>query len=204
MPASDTQTVASKLLAAMLIAPVIFWLVFVITQITMMLIAAVMVMVVGENPWTLFLGIANPLPAWSLVLFSYLASSIWFLPLYGWLLFVSSFAPRIPLLFAVLPPVVFAVLQIWIDFLRTFTLDSSLFGLIGEWVANSPAILTVQVSNGQPTLALGATTSDTFDHAVSIGNMLSRLFSVQMLGGLAVAAVFMAGAIWLRKRATDN
>ena len=204
MPASDTQTVASKLLAAMLVAPVMFWLVFVITQIIMMLIAAVMVMVVGENPWTLFVGITNPLPAWTLVLLSYLASSIWFLPLHGWLLFVSSFAPRIPLLFAVLPPVVFAVLQIWIDFLRTFTLDSSLFGLIGEWVANSPAILTVQVSNGKPTLALGASTTDTFDHAISIGNMLARLFSVQMLAGLAVAAAFIAAAIWLRKRATDN
>lgn len=205
MPASDALTIASKLLAAMLIAPVMFWIVFVLTQVAMAIIASVMVMSVGENPWTLFLGQVNPLQGWFMVLFSYLAAAVWFLPFYGWLLLVSAFAPRIPLLFAVLPPVVFAVLQIWIDFLRTFTLDSSLFGIIGEWVANSPAILTVQVHDGRGTLALGVPGSGgTFDHAVTIANMLHRLFSLQMLAGLAVAAAFLAGAWWLRQRATDN
>jgi len=204
MPASDTLTVGSKLLAATVLAPVMFWVFFGLTQIAMAIIASLMVLSVGENPWTLFLSVVNPFKAWLMLLFSYLAASIWFLPFYGWLLFVSSFAPRIPLLFAVVPPVVFAVLQIWIDFLRTFTLDSSLFGVIGEWVANSPAILTAQVHDGRGMLALGVPTTDTFDHAVTIANILDRLFSVQMLGGLAVAAVFLAGALWLRRRATDS
>jgi ABC-2 type transport system permease protein len=204
MPASDALTIGSKLLAAMLVAPVMFWVIFVLTQVVMAIIASLMVLSVGENPWTLFLSIINPFKAWFIVLVSYLAASIWFLPFYGWLLFVSSFAPRIPLLFAVLPPVVFSVLQIWIDFLRTFTLDSSLFGVMGEWVANSPAILTARVHNGQGTLALGISTTDAFDHTVTISNILARLVSPQMLGGLAVAAVFLAGALWLRRRATDN
>jgi len=204
MPASDVLTIGSKLLAAMLVAPVMFWVIFVLTEVVMAIIASLMVLSVGENPWTLFLSIVNPFKPWFIVLLSYLAASIWFLPFYGWLLFVSSFAPRIPLLFAVLPPVVFSVLQIWIDFLRTFTLDSSLFGVMGEWVANSPAILTARVHNGQGTLALGISTTDAFDHAVTISNILTRLVSLQMLGGLAVAVVFLAGALWLRRRATDN
>jgi len=204
LPASDALTIASKLLAAMVLAPLIFWIVFVITQILMAIIASVMVLSVGENPWTLFLSVVNPLKAWFILLVSYLAASIWFLPIYGWLLLVSAFAPRIPLLFAVLPPVVFAILQIWIDFLRTFTLDSSLFGLIGEWVANSPAILTAQVHDGRGTLALGAPLTKDFDHAVTLANIIDRLFSLQMLAGLAVAAVFLAGTLWLRRRATDS
>jgi ABC-2 type transport system permease protein len=204
MPASDAMTILSKLLAAMLLAPFTFWIVIILTQLAMAVIASVMVLTVGENPWSLFLSVANPMQAWFTLLASYLASSIWFLPFYGWLLLVSSFAPRIPLLFAVLPPVVFAVLQIWIDFLRTFTLDSSLFGLIGEWVANSPAILSATVANGDGRLTLGVPTTDAFDHAVTLGNMLDRLWSLQMLGGLAVAGVFLAGAWWLRKRATDS
>ena len=204
LPASDTQTIASKLLAAMVLAPLIFWAVFVATQIVMAVIASAMVLSVGENPWTLFLSIVNPLYAWFILLVSYLAASVWFLPIYGWLLLVSAFAPRIPLLFAVLPPVVFAILQIWIDFLRTFTLDSSLFGVIGEWVANSPAILTAQVHDGRGMLALGAPLTDDFDHAVTLANIFDRLFSVQMLAGLAVTAVFLTGALWLRRRATDS
>jgi ABC-2 type transport system permease protein len=148
--------------------------------------------------------VLNPLKPWGLLLASYLAASIWFLPMYGWLLLVSSFAPRIPLLFALLPPVVLAILQIWIDFLRTFTLNNSLFGLIGEWVANSPAILFVDAHEGDGVLSLGVPLTSDFDHAVTIANMLDRLFSVQMLGGLAVTAVFLAAALWLRHRATDN
>jgi ABC-2 type transport system permease protein len=204
LPASDGLTIASKLVAGMLVAPVMFWVVFVLTHIVMALICSVMVISVGENPWTLFLSVADPLKAWSVVLLSYLAASIWFLPFYGWLLLVSAFAPRIPLLFAVLPPIVFAILQIWIDFLRTFTLDSSLFGLIGEWIANSPAIMTAQVHDGRGEVALGVPTTEAFDHSVTVANILARLFSFEMLAGLAVAAVFLAGALWLRRRATDN
>ncbi|MEJ8566658.1 hypothetical protein [Elongatibacter sediminis] len=204
LPASDLLTIGSKLAAGMVVAPVMFWIMFVATHIVMALICVIIVWSVGENPWTLFLGVVNPVKAWSVVLLSYLAASIWFLPFHGWLLLVSAFAPRIPLLFAVLPPIVFAILQIWIDFLRTFTLDSSLFGLIGEWISNSPAIMTAQVHDGTGEVALGVPVTDAFDHSVTVMNILARLFSLQMLGGLAVAAVFLAGALWLRRRATDS
>ena len=48
-----------------------------------------------------------------------------------------------------LPPLIFAVLQTWIEFLRTFTLKNNIVGVIGEWLFNSPAILTVEVGDGQ-------------------------------------------------------
>ena len=108
------------------------------------------------------------------------------------------------LLFAVLPPVVFAILQMWIGFLRTFTLNNNLFGVIGEWVANSPAILSIGVHDGRGMLTLGAPVRQDFDHAVTVANIFDRLFSVQMLAGLVVTFVFLAGALWLRRRATDS
>jgi ABC-2 type transport system permease protein len=205
LPASDTLTLTSKLLSAMITAPLIFWGVFVATMILLSIIAAIIVLLVGENPWTLFIGLTNPIKAWGLILMSYLAQSVWALPLYGWLMLVSSFAPRIPLLFAVLPPLVFAVLQIWIDFLKTFTFKDSLFGVIGEWFANSPLILSGDAHDDSgPGAALGIPVTDTFDHAVTIGNMLDRLFSYQMFIGLVVATVCLTGALYFRHRATDN
>lgn len=205
LPASDTLTLASKLLSAMVVAPLIFWMIYVLTYIVIMLILSVVVMSLGENPWTLFLGISNPFKAWSMLLLSYLAQAIWALPLYGWLMLVSSFAPRIPLLFAILPPVVIAVLQIWIEFLQTFTLKKNLFGVIGEWFANSPFIsMNGNGSDHSVPLTLGIPLSDTFDHAATVGNILDRLFSIHMLIGLAVAAVFLGTALWLRRRATES
>jgi len=205
LPASDTLTMASKLLAAMVIAPLIFWVVYVLTHIVLMLIFSVVVLSLGENPWTLFLSLGNPFKGWSMVLLSYMAQSIWALPLYGWLMLVSSFAPRIPLLFAILPPVVVAVLQIWIEFLQTFTLKNNLFGVIGEWFANSPLIMSAQ-NHGEDniTVALGIPLTETFGHEVTVANIFDRLFSSNMLIGLAVAAVFLAAALWLRRRATES
>ena len=205
LPASDTLTLGSKLISAMVVAPLIFWAIYVLTHIVIMAIFSIVVLSLGENPWTLFLSVGSPFKAWSMVLMSYLAQSIWALPLYGWLMLVSSFAPRIPLLFAILPPVVIAVLQIWIEFLQTFTLKKNLFGVIGEWFANSPLILSADNhGNEKLELSLGIPLTDTFGHEVTVGNVLDRLFSIHMLIGLAVAAVFLGTALWLRRRATES
>jgi ABC-2 type transport system permease protein len=204
LPASDTLTLASKLIAAMVVIPTFFLLIMVITHIIMAIIGSLMILSVDGNPWTLFLSVVNPLKAWAMIAASWYAHSIWALPIYGWLMLVSAFAPRVPLLFATLPPLVFAVLQTWIEFLRTFTLKSNIVGVISEWMFNTPAILTVEVHDGTGEIALGVPLTDEFDHAVSLVNMLDRLFSVQMLAGLAVAAVFLAAALWLRHRATES
>jgi ABC-2 type transport system permease protein len=204
LPASDTLTVASKLIAAMVIIPTFFLLTLVITHIIMAIIGSLMILGVDGNPWTLFLGLVNPLKAWAMIAASWYANSIWALPIYGWLMLVSAFAPRVPLLFATLPPLVFAVLQSWIEFLRTFTLKNNLVGVIGEWIFNSPAILTAEINEGSGEVALGIPLTQEFDHAVSLANILDRLFSVQMLIGLVVAAVFLTAALWLRHRAAES
>jgi ABC-2 type transport system permease protein len=204
LPASDTLTLASKLLAAMVVAPFIFWVVYVITHIVIMALFAIVVMVLGENPWTLFLSLGSPFKAWSLVLLSYFAQSIWALPLYGWLMLVSAFAPRIPLLFAILPPVVLGVLELWIDFLKTFTLNDNLFGLFGHWFANSPIIMSADKNEDNIGAALGIPITSDFDHQVTVANIFDRLFSTDMLIGLAIAAVFLGAALWLRRRATES
>ena len=204
LPASDTLTLASKLLAAMVVAPFIFWVVYVITHIVIMALFAVVVMVLGENPWTLFLSLGSPFKAWSLVLLSYFAQSIWALPLYGWLMLVSAFAPRIPLLFAILPPVVLGVLELWIDFLKTFTLNDNLFGLFGRWFANSPLIMSGDDHENGFGAALGIPITSDYDHEVTLANIFDRLFSTDMLIGLAIAAVFLGAALWLRRRATES
>jgi len=205
LPASDTLTIASKLLSAMVVAPLIFWIIYVLTHIVIMLVTSVVVMVLGENPWTLFLSLGSPFEVWSLVLLSYFSQSVWALPLYGWLILVSAFAPRIPLLFAVLPPVMLGVLELWIDFLKTFTLSDNLFGLFGHWFANSPLIMSGdQHANGDFGPALGIPLTSAYDHEVTVANMFDRLFSTDMLIGLIIAAVFLSATLWLRRRATES
>lgn len=204
LPASDTLTIASKLITALVVAPLIFWVVYLATQLLTAVIGAAMVSYAGENPWDLYLGISQPVKAWFLVLASWLTNSVWSLPVAGWLLLVSAFAPRIPLLFAVLPPIVIAVLQVWIKFLQTFTFSENLFGILGSWFANSPLILSGTGENEDFQVALGVSLTGSFDHAVTLANMLDRLFSQRMLVGLVIAAIFIAAALWFRRRATES
>jgi len=204
LPASDTLTIGSKLLSAMVVAPLIFWVVYVLTHIVIMLLFSVVVLMLGENPWTLFLSLGSTFEVWSLVLVSYFAQSIWALPLYGWLMLVSAFAPRIPLLFAILPPLILGVLELWIDFLKTFTLNDNLFGLFGRWFANSPLIMSGDEHDQEFGAALGIPIFSDYDHQVTLTNMFDRLFSTDMLAGLVIAAIFLAGALWLRRRATES
>ncbi|MBT8039389.1 MAG: hypothetical protein HKO85_06970 [Xanthomonadales bacterium] len=204
LPASDLLTIASKLLTAMVLAPFAFLVTLILTQVLMAIIGSVMVLSVDGNPWTLFLSLANPFKAWALIGASWLAAAIWALPMYGWLLLVSSFAPRVPLLFALLPPLVISVLQGWIEFLRTFTLENNLSSVIKDWMFNTPAILTAEVGEGEAGVALGVPLTGDFDHAVTLANMLDRLLSLQMLVGLVLAAVFLAVTLLLRRRATES
>ena len=204
LPASDTQTIASKLLTAMVLIPLSFLAALIVTHIITGLILTVTIAAADGNPWSLFIAHSNPLKIWGMVAASWLAHSVWALPMYGWLLLVSSFAPRVPLLFATLPPLIFSVLQGWIEFLRTFTLKNNIGSVIKDWFFNTPAILTAEMGHDGAGPALGVPLNGDFDHAVTIGNMLDRLFSLQMLVGLVVAAVFLAGTLWFRRRATES
>jgi len=204
LPASDTVTLLSKLLTAMFVIPLIFWVVYVLTIVLIYAIGSATVLVLGENPWSLFVGLGNPFKAWTLVLASYLAQAIWALPVYGWLMLVSAFSPRLPLLFALVPPAIFAVLQIWVEFLQTFTLKTNLGGIVWEWYANSPIIGCCDVADGAPAATLGVPMFSTFDNAATFGNMLDRLFSLQMAVGGLVGLALLAAALWFRSRATDG
>ena len=204
LPASDTLTIGSKLLTAMVLIPLTFLAALILTHIVMAIIASITVATADGNPWTLFIADTSPLKVWGMVAASWFANSIWALPLYGWLLLVSAFAPRVPLLFATLPPLIFSVLQGWLEFLETFTMKNNISLFIKDWFFNSPAILTAQVDETGPGPALGVPLPGDFDHAVTLGNMLDRLFSLQMLIGLGLAVVFLAAALWFRRRAAES
>ena len=96
-------------------------------------------------------------------------------------------------------------MELWIDFLRTFTLGDNLFGLFGHCFDNSPLIMSAD-SHGNDNFgaALGIPLSSDFDHQVTVANIFDRLFSSDMLIGLVIAAVFLAGTLWLRRRATES
>ncbi len=209
LPASDTLTIASKLFSAMFVIPLMFWATLIVTQIVLMIIGMLMIWNADQSAWGLLFGPAQPLKAWGIVIAGWLANSIWMLPLYGWLLLVSVKAPKVPMLFAILPPILLSILQAWIGFLQNFKMPESAVGVIKDWLVNSPAILAGGMhenSTGETTISvsLGVSLDSGFDHAPTLTNMVTRLVSMEMLYGLLVAAAFLSLTLWFRRRATDS
>jgi ABC-2 type transport system permease protein len=104
---------------------------------------------------------------------------LWYAPLYGWLLLISAWAPRAPLVWAVLPPFV-------IYGLERLAFNTSYF----------LALLQVRFLGPQPHhAAQGHQSADIMATLIP-----ERFFSEPGLWiGLAVAAVFIAAAVRLRR-----
>ncbi len=101
MPVSNTKTVLSKLLTALVLMPLMAFLILATLFFFLLLLLAVMAATGSIDVqiiWTVFSTLLQWLP-W--LLFSMLVVGLWLLPLYGWLLFVSAFARAVPFFWAI-------------------------------------------------------------------------------------------------------
>ena len=111
MPVSDAETVLSKLLTAMFLAPVLALGAAFAAQFVLLLILTVIAWAAGVSalqtvwlPSGLLTGVGK-------LLAISVMHAFWALPLYGWVLLVSATARRAPLLWALLIPVFVYVLE---------------------------------------------------------------------------------------------
>ena len=104
LPVSDEATVLSKGLTALLVVPVWVWL---LSLVSGLLVFGIVAMKVSGTPLAP-LGQFHPL-VWLtsqvVMLQNLLLAALWYAPIVGYLLVASAFAPRSPLVWTVLPPV---------------------------------------------------------------------------------------------------
>jgi ABC-2 type transport system permease protein len=125
LPVSDTATIASKVLSAAFIAPLIGFATIVVFHLAMLGLASLVLGVHGVNPVKMVWGPAEPLAIWSKLFAAIPIYALWSLPTLGWLMLVSSFARSKPFLWALLPPIVVGVVLTWIDALRAFAIPDT-------------------------------------------------------------------------------
>ncbi len=176
MPVSDTNTIVSKVLLAVLVAPAIYMVAVIVVQLVMMLSVSVTAMGypvdVGETLWAP----ANMVRRWLIMAAYFLYTAIWCLPFYGWILFVSSFARSIPFVWALGVPFGIVIIE------RIFTLDER----IGNWMGRHV-----------PELSFGQ-----YKQFGSI-DLVARFVSIDFLISLGVGIALLYGAIWMRGRGDE-
>jgi ABC-2 type transport system permease protein len=202
LPVSDAATVLSKLLVATVVVPLGIFLVWVVTS---LLYTAV---------WDMRLAmgfVAGPPFAWdivawlkvdALILTFVVMSSLWYAPVIAYLMLVSAWARRNPFLWAVLPPLILAVLE-------RITFDSTHLGhLFGARMAG--VLTSFGVSDPQGEAFKSAMLHTPFGDLVSIPSVFDlidyrRLFAnFELWAGVAVAVVFVYVAIRMRRYRDDT
>jgi len=180
LPVSDVTTVLVKASIPLLILPVLVSVITAVLLFVMLLLSCAVLLVTGGNVaglWAHF-----PILRMSLLTLYHLltAHALWAAPIYCWLILVSSWARRATFLWAALPPAVIAGLE-------KMAFNTSHFGdlVVSRIMGAAAPIASTDVFPSNP-----------MTH-ITPGAFLA---SPGLWIGLAIAAIFLAGAVQLRRR----
>jgi ABC-2 type transport system permease protein len=181
LPVSDVTTVLAKASIPLIVVPLLTFAITIAMQWTMLLVSSAVLLLSGQSVATLWRSL--PLASmWLLLLYHLItAHAIWPFPIYCWLLLVSGWARRATFLWAALPLVAIAGVE-------GIVFRTGYFAtLIGRrFIGDAPAMHMTPDSMGL----------DPLTTHVTVGRFLT---SPGLWIGLALAAIFLAAAVRLRR-----
>jgi ABC-2 type transport system permease protein len=110
LPVSDLTTVLSKASIPLVVLPLIGFVLSVATLVIMLPVSTAVLLANGVSPgklWAEVRFVQQPL----VMLYGLTVHALWFAPIYGWLLLVSAWARRTPVLWAALPLFVISIVE---------------------------------------------------------------------------------------------
>jgi ABC-2 type transport system permease protein len=194
IPCTDFETVLSKLVTAVLVIPLVTFVIIIATHLLVLLNISIWIDFRGGSPWHLIWSAVPFADNWTATFVMLLALPLWLSPFIGWFLFVSAFTKRSPLLIAASPIVLLPLLE------------KILFG-------SSVVAETLFVRSVNMPLFAGLDNMDLLfqgeDHLEKLANAKLSLLSLMDLGGflsnlqlwlgLVVCGLFSAAAIYVRR-----
>ena len=179
MPVSDWHAVLSKLLTVLLAVPVIYVLAIVATQLSLLLIVSIVGLFSSASITSLWLD-SGLLGGWIHLVIGYLVQGFWMLPVYGWLLLVSAWTNRNPVLVAVLAPIIPIALEA-VLFQTTY---------LSNWISSHFRWVALPGFSGVERSQM---------HTTDLSDALAVLASGDFYLGIFIGAALVAGAVWFRR-----
>lgn len=199
LPVSDAETVISKLLTALVAIPLITFVVVAVTHLVVLGISGIWLGSRGGDSMHLIWSSAPLAANWLATLILMTALPLWFLPFAGWFTFVSAWTKRSPFLMAFLPLIVLPMLE------RI---------LIGTHLFRDAIFLrSVRIPLFSSDAGDGFTLGDASDMRIAPDadvTLLALLDLGRFFGhpglwtGIAVGALFIAAAIYVRRYRDDS
>ena len=182
LPVSDLTAVLAKAIIPLVVLPVITIVVVCALHLFMLLIGTAALLAHGFNP-TPFWTEVPWLRVEMTLLYLLITLSLWYAPIYGWLLLVSAWAKRAPFLWAVLPPLALCLLE-------RIAFDTSNLGDLLAYRLHGGFSEAFDVSQTHGRNAMM--------HLPRI-DVAQYLSSPGLWAGLVFAAGFLAAAVWMRR-----
>lgn len=184
LPVSDAMNVGVKLLVGAIILPAVFLLAATLTLVVFLILAFVYSTVLSLgfdiSLWSLW-GSANIVSYVFSMWLNLLPYTLWLLPLYAWLMLVSMFSTKAPLLWAILP--IIAVLLVESFIVHYFHLNSGFIGpFLMDYFSFHKQADSIYMDSGN-TLS-----------SVPFSVLSEKISFV----GLLIAGVFIYATYWLR------
>ena len=195
LPVSDRLTVVSKVMMAVVVFPLSYWFVLSITQVLFLSMISVYGLMADLPIWPFLFRAELVLGHAFTYLFALIAQGFWLLPVYAYLLFCSSWAPRSPLFVGI---AVLAIISLAISGWRFLNFgELTGFEPLG-WAArrfgDSPLPLSFKLGIESPSEVVG--------HGAGITQLAETFVSPTMWLGWLIALPLLWGAVVMRRRAT--
>lgn len=187
LPVSDLMTVSSKVIAVAFVIPALFCIALLLTYVSIMLIASLVAMVSSGSVWA---SIIQPAPFLSVplkIFTGHIIHTLWAAPFLGWVLFVSSWTKRKPILMVTIPIGVIAFLEFYYN--RSTHFINAVWERVLGWVA------PLDVTNGTH-LGTGQLLLEEWDIYETAPSLLA---TSGMWYGLAIGGAFFAASVYVRR-----
>lgn len=191
LPVSDTATVLSKVVVGALLIPAAGAVAAFGTELVLVAIATAKS--ASVVPMISYLWSPSVWGAWGVALvYLTLASALWYLPAVGWNLLVSAWAPRSPLIYAMLVPFGVALAEKVTFGTHVFSRAVGHFYLaFPQRVMGPPgSVVTMEIDDKNVTLP-----STAFD----ILHPIDFLSTPELWVYMAIGAAMIAAAVWMRR-----
>ena len=179
LPVSDLTAVLAKAAIPMAVLPAVTFVVTFATQLIMRLISIAAMISQRSSAFPLWAHVPVIERAGEL-LYGLVTLSLWYAPIYGWLLLVSAWARRTPILWALGPVLALCVVE------KLAFNTANFAALMHQRLIGSFAAAFKTVKGGGDG-----------DMQIDPGGFVS---SPGLWTGLIIGAAFIAGAVWLRRR----
>jgi len=193
LPVSDGLTVCSKLLVGLVVAP---FGVFALALLAHLILSAILGarVALGSLPPVITWNSYEWLRTEAVMLLATLFAVLWYAPIAGYLLLVSAWVRRAPILWATLPFVLGPVLE-WVAFGTRYLLNFIDYRLGGIWAILGVERLRILSKHG-PQLSVGT--------ALEMFDFRGALTSIDLWLGLAATAALVYAATRIRRYRDDT